>query len=204
MIQELELSDIDPLVVHFKQLFEMNKTLHTFIPNQLNSLYMEKQHRSFLKNWLNDKYIVDDDLSTMISIVKDLMKQNGFETDDSTGAFSSELHYSYTTRDGIMSNTLTIHEDDYSSIDYPVNTFILYLDVRCSGGELVFYNKNLDVTCSHCLFSEPIYEPFHTVNTHNPTDVSCKAVIFNGSIYHQPNVVIDGDRLSIVIQIPRI
>jgi hypothetical protein len=136
-----------------------------------------------------------------------LQKSNGFESDDSTGAFVSELHYSYTNGDGIMSNTFVIHEDDYGLLDYPVNTFILYLDVQCEGGDLVFYNKKPDSTCSlfrECINESTMYESFRTVETHNPTKVSCKVVMFNGSIYHKPNTVVNGHRLSIMIQIPRV
>jgi hypothetical protein len=208
MIQELELSFTDPIVAHFKELFEVNEPLRTFIPNEFNDLLIQQQPNPCWAYWLNDKYVVDDNISTIISKVRDLMKQNGFESDDSTGAFVSELHYSYTNGDGIMSNTFAIHEDDYGLMDYPVNTFILYLDVHCEGGELIFYNKKPDIICSPCLFSECInestrYEPFRTVETHNPTKVSCKVVIFNGSIYHKPNTIVNGHRLSIMIQIPR-
>jgi hypothetical protein len=206
MIQELELSFTDPVVAHFKKLFEMNESLHTFIPNQLNDLRIQEQPNPCWAYWLNSNYIVDDELSVMISRVKDLMKQNGFESDETTGAFVSELHYSYTTDDGIMSNTFVIHEDDYGLMDYPVNTFILYLDVKCEGGELAFYNKKQNDTCSlfgECM-GESMYEPLRTVDTHNPTEVSCKVVMFNGSIYHKPNTILSGHRLSIMIQIPRV
>jgi len=206
MIQELELSFTDPVVAHFKQLFEMNESLHTFIPNQLNDLRIQEQANPCWAYWLNSHYIVVHELSVMIFRVKDIMKQNGFESDETTGAFVSELHYSYTTDDGMMSNTFAIHEDDYGSMYYPVNTFILYLDVKCQGGELVFYNKNPSITYSlfgECM-GESIYEPLRKVDTHNPTEVSCKVVIFNGSIYHKPNTIFSGHRLSIIIQIPRV
>jgi hypothetical protein len=210
MIQELELSISDPLVVHFKKLFEINKPLCTFTPNQYNNVRIDKEPKPYW-GWgysSNDLYIVDENLTNILSIVKNIMKKNGFESDNSTTAAVSELHYSYTNDDGIMSNAFGIHQDDNGAIDYNVNTFILYLDVACRGGELVFYNRLPDISCSCSLFTEcmgeSLYEPFRTINTDNPTEISCKVVMFNGSIYHKPNVISSGHRLSIVIQIPRL
>jgi hypothetical protein len=196
MIKELELFMTDPIVTHFKDIFEMNK--HVLTPNKLNNLYIKEKSRSYLCGWVDDN-IIDENLSSMIPHIRELMKQNGFETDDSTNTFASEFHYSYISGNGIIPDTFTIHQDDYSSIEYEVNTFILYLDVKCFGGELVFYNINQEVTC--CMFDE--YEPFCTIDTNNPTEISCKAVIFDGSIYHKPNTIVNGHRLSIVVTIPR-
>jgi hypothetical protein len=152
----------------------------------------------------NDRYIVDEELSRIVCIITDLMNGNGFESDDSTRAFASELHYSFTSNNVKIPDTFSIHEDDYTSIDYNVNTFILYLSVKGEGGELVFYNKN---PVDSCLFgkciNESMYEPFYTVSTHNPTEISCKAVIFNGSIYHKPSNILNGHRLAIVISDPK-
>jgi len=205
MIKELELFMTDPIVSHFKKLFEMNELLHTCRPNQINQFQIHKNPNTSYSFCNNDTYIVDEELSTIVSIIKDLMNRNGFESDDSTPAFASELHYSFTTDNGIIPDAFSIHEDDFTSIDYNVNTFILYLDVKGEGGDLVFYDRNQVVTCSlfgQCI-NDSIYEPFYTLDTHNPTEISCKAVIFNGSIYHKPTSILNGHRLAIVIQIPR-
>lgn len=170
MIQELEIPSNDPLITHFKKLFET----HSFKPDRTNVVKITQN-----KNWFpcKPKTIVDKELPTYISQIKNIMKD--FKSGDEAHV---EMCY------GITNDTIKCKKEictaDYST-DYTdkVNICVLYLDVTCEGGELVFYKDS---------------EPFKKIQI-----TSCKIVMFEGSVYHRRNDYSKGHRLWVLFQFPR-
>ena len=136
------------------------------------------------------------------------MIQNNFELDDDY-ALSIEIQYGFSKNNENVTNIFSIHQDDYGGLNSNVNTLIIYLDCQCIDGELVFYEYNKsnndcdkNIPCCVLFNCNDSFEPFRTVNPNNPSDSLCKAVIFEGSIFHKPNDY-SGNRLAVVFQIPR-
>lgn len=201
MIQELDILMNDPFIFHFKELFEVYKSKHLFESGNHTILPIKKNSDINLFCLFDDesKYILDIELPNYIQQVKDIMKQNNFKPDDSNNDVVIELHYGFTKNTEIITSQFGIHIDDYGAINCDVITIIIYLDVKCFGGELVFYERKFE---NNLCFSYPSFEIFKIIDTNNPIN-SCKIVIFEGSIYHKPNEYLHGHRLSIVFQIPR-
>ena len=166
MIQELDLSSNDPLITHFKQLFETR----TFEEDRHNIVKITHN-----PSWFSCRpVIVDKQLPIFIKQVKEMMKDFKSEND----AF---VRMDY----GITNDTIHCKKgiSTSDSEDDKINACVIYLDVECEGGELVFYKDN---------------EPIKTIK---PT--SCKVVMFEGSVYHKRNDYSKGHRLAIVFQFTR-
>lgn len=84
-----------------------------------------------------------------------------------------------------------IHQDDYRGINYEVNTFIIYFDVNCNGGELCFYENN------------ETNIPYKIIDVNNPNNLQCKIVMFEGKLYHKPNDYLNGIRKLLSFHIPK-
>jgi len=170
MIQEIEIPSNDPLITHFKKLFEMN----SFAEDRQNVVKIRQN-----KSWFCcKKQIVDTELPIYINQIKDIMKD--FKSD----YFGDEAHVEMCY--GITNNTITCKKDirPADSCKGAVNICVLYLDVACEGGELVFYKDK---------------EPFKTIKI-----TSCKVVMFEGSVYHRRNDYSKGHRLWVLFQFPRL
>ena len=170
MIQEIEIPSNDPLITHFKKLFEMN----SFAEDRQNVVKIRQN-----KSWFCCKrQIIDTELPIYINQIKDIMKDFKSDFNDA----HVEMCY------GITNDTIKCKKDictaDYST-DYTgkVNICVVYIDVACEGGELVFYNEN---------------KPFKTIQI-----TSCKVVMFEGSVYHRRNDYSKGHRLWVLFQFPR-
>jgi len=169
MIQELEIPSNDPLITHFKQLFEK----HSFKSDRTNVVKIRQ-----IPRWFSCRpVIVDKELPTFIKQVKEMMKD--FKSDD-----DAQVEMCY----GITNDTITgkkeIRTADYfTEYTDKVNVCVVYLDVTCEGGELVFYKDS---------------EPFKTIEI-----TSCKVVMFEGSVYHRRNDYSKGHRLWVLFQFPR-
>ena len=172
MIQEIEIPSNDPLITHFKKLFE----LHSFAEGRQNVVKIT-QNKSWF-SWCKPD-IVDTELPIYINQIKDMMKHFESDFDDA----HVEMCY------GITNDTITCKKDicaaDYSTDSIgKVNICVVYIDVACDGGELVFYNEKK--------------ESFKTIQI-----TSCKVVMFEGSVYHRRNDYSKGHRLWVLFQFPR-
>ena len=171
MIQEIEIPSNDPLITHFKKLFN----LHSFAEDRQNVVKITQN-----KSWFCCKrQIVDKELPTYVNQIQNIMKN--FESDFNNAHV--EMCY------GITNNTITCKKDictaDYSTDSIgKVNICVVYIDVACEGGELVFYNEKK--------------EPFKTIEI-----TSCKVVMFEGSVYHRRDDYSKGHRLWVLFQFPR-
>jgi hypothetical protein len=209
MISEFNILKTDSMVIHSNKLFNKLKELkYSFSerqPNIISVISQEEYDRSFLTYSITQKYIIDPEINSLIESAKNIMIQNNFELDDDY-ALNIEIQYGFSKNNEIITNTFSIHQDDYGAINNNVNTLIIYLDCKCIDGELVFYeyNNNFDKNLPCCLLfnCNESFESFRNVNPNNPSDSLCKAVIFDGSIFHKPNDY-SGNRLAIVFQIPR-
>ena len=168
MIQELELPSNDPLITHFKKLFEEQ----SFAEDRHNIVKITEK-----KRWLSCKrHIVDKELPIYINQIKDIMKN--FQSDFDN--VHVEMGYGYTK------NTITCKKGIASAdeeAEYKVNICVVYIDIACDGGELVFYEDNA---------------PYKTIQTK-----SCKVVMFEGSLYHRRDDYSNGHRLCVLFQFPR-
>jgi len=200
------------LVVHSNKLFnklkESNYTFYEGQPNILSVISQEEYDNSCLTYSITQNYIIDPEINTLIQSAKNIMRKNNFELNDDN-SINIEIQYGFSKNNEIISNTFSIHQDDYGAINSDVNTLIIYLDCHCIDGELVFYEYNKsnndcdkDVPCCVLFNYNDSFAPFKIVNPNNPSDSSCKAVIFEGSIFHKPNDY-SGNRSAIVFQIFR-
>lgn len=167
MIQELELPNTDPLITHFKKLFEEQ----SFAENRQNVVKITQN-----PSWFSCKRrIIDKELPTYVNQIRNIMKD--FKSGDDAHV---EMCY------GITNDTITCNKDIRPADSYKgaVNICVLYLDVACEGGELVFYKDK---------------DPFKTIQI-----TSCKVVIFEGSVYHRRNDYSKGHRLWVLFQFPRL
>jgi len=163
MIQELEIPRNDPLIIHFKKLFEAQ----SFEPERTNVVKIVEK-----KSWFCcKKRIIDKELPTYVNQIRNIMKD--FESDDEVNVV---MCY------GNTNDTITYKKDICSadSDKRAVNVCVVYVDIACEGGELVFYKDS---------------EPFKTI-----TPNSCKVVMFEGSVYHRRNDYSKGHRLWVLFQ----
>ena len=176
MIQEHELSITDPLIIHFKQLAESVQ----FQEDYHNVLKITEYSTWF--SWFRQKTIIDKELAVYIKQIKNIMKHFDSDFDEA----HVEMCYG-NTKGTIKCNKKIGTADDESGFN--VNICVVYLDVTCNGGELVFYDKN-DNLCP--------FEEYRLIKTY-----SGKVVMFEGSLYHKRNDYSNGHRLSIIFQFPR-
>jgi len=168
MIQELELPSNDPLITHFKKLAE----LYPFVEDRHNVVKITEK-----TSWFSCKRrIVDKELPTYINQIRTIMKD--FESDFDN--VNVEICYG-NTKDTITCKKGIASADD--EVGFNVNICVVYIDVACDGGELVFYEDNV---------------PFKTIQ---PT--SCKIVMFEGSLYHRRDDYSNGHRLCVLFQFPK-
>ncbi len=135
-------------------------------------------------------FIIDEQIDKYIGLVKEILITNGFKLDNTNSNYNAELHYG-NTDENIIKSPFCIHQDDFGGVDYKVNTFIIYFDVDCEGGEIAFYKHE------HA-------EPHLKILTQNPSKTTCKVVMFDGSLYHNPLDYKLGHRNLVSFQVPRI
>jgi len=167
MIQEIQITSNDPLITHFKKLFEAQ----SFELERTNVVKIVEK-----KSWFCcKKRIVDKELPTYINQIRNIMKD--FKSGD-----EADVVMCY----GNTNDTITCKKDirPGDSDKGAVNACVVYVDVACEGGELVFYKDS---------------EPFKTI-----TPNSCKVVTFEGSVYHRRNDYSKGHRLWVLFQFPRL
>jgi len=163
----------------------------------------------------NDNYILDDNIIDITNEVKNILEKNGFNVDKNSSYYPNiELHFSTSTNsENILKSNFSIHKDDYGGIDCTVNTFIIYFDVNCYGGDIAFYDSNdvknyytkkSDIVDDEYIENETnILIPTSIINTQNPSSNTCKIVMFEGNIYHKPLDYCNGHRNLMVFQIPK-
>jgi hypothetical protein len=170
MIQEHDLSINDPLIMYFKKLAELN----SFEEERHNVVKITQYPRWF--SLFRQKTIIGDELPTYINQIRNIMKNFECNFDEA----HVEMCYG-NTKGTIKCNKKIGTADDEAGFN--VNICVVYVDVACDGGELVFYDD---------------LEPFRTIKIY-----SCKVVMFEGSLYHKRNDYSNGHRLCIIFQFPR-
>lgn len=195
--QELELSH--PLVLYCKSLYDKMPS----ILNDKNNIYYII-HPSKIEDYQNHKYITDDSISEYITIVKSMLISNNFKCDISDNEYIIEMHNGSTNENNIIS-PFGIHKDDYGGIDCQVNTFIIYFDVKCDGGEIAFYEEDNYNIKPYSL--EGVYASkrcYKIINTNKPSDKTCKILMFEGELYHHVLKFSNGHRNLLSFQVKKI
>lgn len=169
MIQEIEIPSNDPVIMHFKKLFETQ----SFEPERTNVVKIT-QNKSWF-SWCKPD-IVDTELPIYINQIKNIMKD--FKSGDEADVV---MCYGNTNDTIKCKKEICTGDSDKKGA---INACVVYLDVACEGGELVFYKDS---------------EPFKTI-----TPNSCKVVMFEGSVYHKRNDYSKGHRLWVLFQFPRL
>ncbi len=192
MIKEFEFENKMPVV---NKLFTIANNINTsnFKPNNTSNTKFIVNQTEFTKykGYLRpDEFYCSDLIDSCIQDVSQLVLSHGFLLDESNKKSNCEFHYGISENPSqVINSPFAIHRDDYGGTDYPVITTIIYLEVTCDGGELCFYDKKENLT--------------HKIKTQNPSTNTCKVVIFDGSILHQPANYSNGKRMAISFQLPR-
>ena len=182
--QELELSN--PLVLYCKSLYEK---IHEKIPNKNNIYHVI--HPSKIEDYQKYKYITDDSIGEYVNIVKLMLISNNFKCDLSNNEYIIEMHIGSTNENNVIS-PFGIHRDDYGGIDCQVNTFIIYFDVNCDGGEIAFYQED-----------DYNSKPYKIINTNNSNNKTCKILMFEGELYHRVLKFSNGHRNLLSFQVKK-
>ena len=200
MIEEFDLNITDDLVT---KCFEIAGNIKTTKLNSITSFHSEKKclvhianasdyelYKGYLRP--NDFYCTEL-IDSCILDVKKLMEFHGFQLDDTNNMTNCEFHYGKSCNENdIVTSVFPIHRDDFGGTEWPTVTFIIYIDVNCSGGELGFYSD--DSSEPNCI---------RVIKTSNPSSTTRKVVIFDGSIFHKVNDFSNGYRCAISFQLPR-
>jgi len=195
--QELELSH--PLLLYCKSLYDKMPC----ILNNKNNIY-HIIHPSKIVDYQNHKYITDDIINEYVTIVKSILIRNNFKCDISDNEYIIEMHNGSTNENNIIS-PFGIHKDDYGGIDCRVNTFIIYFDVKCDGGEIAFYEEDNYNIKPYSL--EGVYASkrcYKIINTNNPNNQICKILMFEGELYHRVLKFSNGHRNLLSFQVKKV
>ncbi len=138
-----------------------------------------------------DELIVDERIDDYVQIAKSILKSNGFVIDESNNNYNVELHIN-NANIVPQKSIFDIHCDDFGGIECNVNTLIIYFNVNCKGGELAFYENEFNL------------KPKQLISTQNPTESTCKVVMFEGNLWHNSMNYQNGQRYLISFQIPTI
>ena len=194
MIEEFELNITDNLVT---KCFEI---LHTHPVSRSSGSLTDKKfivnsvEYELYKGYLHpNNFICTELIDSCVQDVKKLMESYGFQLDNTKEIPNCELHYGESCSENcIVIPPFPIHKDDFGGTNWPTVTFIIYIDVNCSGGELGFYSD--DSSEPNCI---------RVIKTSNPSSTTRKVVIFDGSIFHKVNDFSNGYRYAISFQLPR-
>ena len=125
--------------------------------------------------------------------VKKLIVDNGFKIDHTSRESNHEIHYGRSIDETqIIEPFFDIHQDDFGGMNCPIVTCIIYLNVCCSGGQLEFYHNDMPET-----------KCYRSIETQNPSEETCKVVIFDGLLFHNAATYCAGYRYAISFQFPR-
>lgn len=103
---------------------------------------------------------------------------------------SIEVNYGNSTNSIVIPNNFGIHEDTDSVLLGYSYTVIIYVNTKCSEGELIFYENNNNN-----------YDIIKVIDINPNTETSTKIVIFDGEILHKPQNFHSGRRCAFVCQI---
>jgi hypothetical protein len=198
MICEQELEVSHPLVLYCKSLYEK---IHEKIPNKNNIYHVI--HPSKIEYYQNHKYITDDSIDEYVTIVKSILISNNFKCDILDNEYIIELH-SGSTNENYVISPFGIHKDDYGGIDCQVNTFIIYFDVKCDGGEIAFYEEDNYNIKPYSL--DGVYASkrcYKIINTNGPNNKKCKILMFEGELYHRVLKFSNGHRNLLSFQVKK-
>ncbi len=196
MIKEFEFDKETPLVKNSlaiaNKIISAELSQNNFIKGK-KFLVNESEYNE-LKGFLRpEEFYCTNLIDTCIQDVSKLVLSHRFSLDDSgekSKESNCEFHYGISKNPlDVFSSPFDIHQDDYGGMNYPVVTTIIYLDVSCEGGELCFYDNKGNIMTK--------------IKTQNPSANTCKVVIFDGSVFHQPANYSNGKRFAISFQLPR-
>jgi hypothetical protein len=120
---------------------------------QNKSAPLSRSSQRDIVHLIDNKNIYLNDTKKALELVKQIMDENAFKTTDeklNDSVFGDddpeinvliELYYSKCENEKV-NNAFDYHEDDYGGINCKVNTCLIYFDVNCDGGELIFHGEN--------------------------------------------------------------
>jgi hypothetical protein len=191
MIAEFELKKNSPLV---ENCFKIIQTI------DLNGYTSGTAYKKFIVEWSEYKRYVHRknefifiDRMDCEEAVKKMILDNGFKIDDTISESNNEIYYGRSIDETqIIEPFFDIHQDDFGGMNCPIVTCIIYLNVCCSGGQLEFYHNDMPET-----------KCYRSIETQNPSEETCKVVIFDGLLFHNAAKYYAGHRYAISFQFPR-
>jgi len=163
-----------------------------------NELYLiDGQHRY---EAIKRKITEDIDFKIEKFVYINIYNVNDINEDDE---YIIEMHIGSTNENNVIS-PFGIHRDDYGGIDCQVNTFIIYFDVKCDGGEIAFYEEDDYSIKPYSL--EGVYASkrcYKIINTNNQSSKTCKILMFEGELYHRVLKFSNGHRNLLSFQIKK-
>lgn len=190
MISEQIFDISEPLVSYCFDLFENNSK--KIIDRQQKLFVMHPKEFSYVRDYTPPLHelIIDDRVEDFVQLARNILISNGFVIDESNDKYNVEMHIG-NANEIPNESEFGVHQDDYGGIDYKVNTLIIYFNVNCEGGEIAFYDGENK-------------KPKQIIQTQNPSKSSCKVVMFEGNVWHNPFKYKLGERFLMTFQIPTI
>ena len=190
MISEQVFDISDQLVSYCFDLFEKNS--YKIIDKQQKLFVMHPKEFSYVRDYTppEHEYIIDDRVDDFVQLAKNILKSNGFVIDESNDKYNVEMHIG-NANEIPNESIFGVHRDDYGGIEFKVNTLIIYFNVNCEGGEIAFFDGEYQ-------------KPKQIIQIQNPTKSTCKVVMFEGNVWHNPLKYKFGERFLMSVQIPTI
>lgn len=140
--------------------------------------------------WLSEDHhelLLNNCLDAFVDKARKILVSEGFNIDCANTDINVELHCAYASIQ-FSDSVFKIHQDNNN--DTTVCTLIIYFDVSCYAGELVFYNSSNDT------------DIMQKINVNNPSRNECKLVMFDGHHWHKPLPFNNGNRNLLVFHFP--
>ena len=134
------------------------------------------------------KFIINERLPYIIELISQKLIKNGLPVKKKlhSSDINVEIHYA-NAKDKEIGSGLVVHQDNDGGIEGFLHTFIVYLDIKCHGGELEIYSDKEKLV--------------NTIDVKNVNPDTKKIVMFNGGLFHKPNKITNGKRVIVSYQI---
>ena len=142
----------------------------------------------------NNNVVVDSELyANAFDAAIKLLKENGFEADDSYEGNKINVVYTNATNTTVSSGFM-LHCDNDGYQNKKVTSIVVYVDANCVGGDLEIYN---DIA----MFNDPVAaQEVISPNAVNP-ELDRRVIILDGEKYHYPTDVVQGTKIAVVYNI---